>query len=66
MIETVENFHSHCDKPMIVVCRALGSIDAFAAGLPLQQTCDRLGIPVYPSISRAAHALGKRMNYVAV
>jgi acyl-CoA synthetase (NDP forming) len=65
MIETVENFHARCVKPMIVVCRALGSIDAFAAGLQLQQTCDRLGIPVYPSISRAAHALGKFMNYVA-
>jgi hypothetical protein len=50
---------------MIVVCRALGSIDAFAAGLQLQQTCDRLGIPVYPSITRAAHALGKFMGYVA-
>jgi acyl-CoA synthetase (NDP forming) len=59
MIETVENFHARCEKPMIVVCRALGSIDAFAAGLQLQQTCDRLAIPVYPSISRAAHALGK-------
>jgi acyl-CoA synthetase (NDP forming) len=59
MIETVENFHGRCAKPMIVVCRALGSIDAFAAGLQLQQTCDRLGVTVYPSISRAAHALGK-------
>ncbi len=64
MIETVENFHAQCKKPMIIVCRALGSIDAFAAGLQLQQTCDRLGIPVYPSISRAAHALGKFMGYV--
>ena len=64
MIETVENFHTHCEKPMIVVCRALGSIDAFAAGLQLQQTCDRLGIPVYSSITRAAHALGKFMGYV--
>jgi acyl-CoA synthetase (NDP forming) len=65
MIETVENFHARCEKPMIVVCRALGSIDAFAAGLQLQQSCDRLGIPVYPSISRAAHALGKFMGNVA-
>jgi acyl-CoA synthetase (NDP forming) len=65
MIETVESFHPRCEKPMMIVCRALGSIDAFAAGLQLQQTCDRLGIPVYPSISRAAHALGKFMNYLA-
>jgi acyl-CoA synthetase (NDP forming) len=65
MIETMENFYTDCEKPMIVVCRALGSIDAFAAGLQLQQTCDRLGIPVYPSITRAAHALGKFMGYVA-
>ena len=64
MIETVENFHTHCEKPVIVVCRALGSIDAFAAGLQLQQTCDRLRIPVYPSITRAAHALGKFMGHV--
>jgi acyl-CoA synthetase (NDP forming) len=64
MIETVQNFHSQCEKPMIVVCRALGSLDAFAAGLQLQQTCDRLGIAVYPSITRAAHALGKFMSYV--
>jgi acyl-CoA synthetase (NDP forming) len=66
MIETVEHFHARCEKPMIVVCRSLGSLDAFAAGLQLQQTCDRLGVPVYPSISRAAHALGKFMAYVAV
>jgi acyl-CoA synthetase (NDP forming) len=65
MIETVQNFHAECAKPMIVVCRALGSLDAFAAGLQLQQGCDRLGIPVYHSISRAAHALGKFMNCVA-
>lgn len=65
MIETLENFHAHCEKPMIVVCRALGSLDAFAAALQLQQTCDRLGIAVYPSITRAAHALGKFMGYVA-
>lgn len=61
----MENFHAQCEKPMIVVCPALESIDAFAAGLQLQQTCDRLGIPVYPSISRAAHALGNFMGYVA-
>lgn len=65
MIETLENFHAHCEKPMIVVCRALGSLDAFAAALQLQQTCDRLGVAVYPSITRAAHVLGKFMGYVA-
>jgi acyl-CoA synthetase (NDP forming) len=65
MIETLENFHAHCEKPMIVVCRALASLDAFAAALQLQQTCDRLGVAVYPSITRAAHALGKFMGYVA-
>lgn len=65
MMDTLEKFHATCPKPMIVVCRALGSLEAFAAGLKMQERCDRMGVPVYPSITRAAHALGKYVQYIA-
>jgi acyl-CoA synthetase (NDP forming) len=65
MVDTVAQFHSTCPKPMIVVSRALGSLDAFAAGIKLQERFDRIGVPVYPSITRAAQALGRYMQYAA-
>ena len=65
MMDTVEQFHATSPKPMIIVSRALGSLEAFAAGLKLQEKFDRIGVPVYPSITRAAHALGKFVRFVA-
>jgi acyl-CoA synthetase (NDP forming) len=65
MIDTVEQFHAASPKPMIIVARALGSLESFATALKLQEKFDRAGLPVYPSITRAAQALGKYMRYVA-
>jgi acetate---CoA ligase (ADP-forming) subunit alpha len=65
MMDTVEQFHATNSKPMIIVARALGSLESFATGLKLQEKFDRVGVPVYPSITRAAQALGKYMRYVA-
>ncbi|MGH7847215.1 MAG: CoA-binding protein [Candidatus Binatia bacterium] len=65
MMDTVEEFHAICPKPMIIVARALGSLEAFATAIKLQEKFDRIGVPVYPSITRAAHALGKYIRYIA-
>jgi acyl-CoA synthetase (NDP forming) len=65
MMDTVARSYAACPKPMVIVARALGSLESFAVGLKLQEKFDRIGVPVYPSITRAAHALGKFMQYVA-
>lgn len=65
MMDTLEKFHGTCSKLMMVVCRALGSLEAFSAGLKIvQERCDRIGVPVYPSITRASHALGRYIQNV--
>jgi len=65
MIDAVAQFNAVCPKPMVIVARALGSLESFAVALKLQERFDRIGVPVYPSITRTAHALGKFMRYVA-
>ena len=65
MMDTVEQFHAASPKPMVIVARALGSLESFATVLKLQEKFDRAGVPVYPSITRAAQALGKYMRFVA-
>ena len=65
MMDTVEQFYATSPKPMAIVARALGSLESFATALKLQEKFDRAGVPVYPSITRAAGALGKYMRYVA-
>ncbi|HWP60933.1 MAG TPA: CoA-binding protein [Candidatus Acidoferrales bacterium] len=63
MVEAVERFCAGSAKPVVIVARALGSLESFATALKLQEKFDRIGAPVYPSITRAAQALGKYLRY---
>ena len=51
------------DKPMAICLRTAGSLPAWEAFLELQEKCLKTGFPVYPTVGRAALAVGRFLQY---
>jgi len=51
------------DKPMAICLRTAGSLPAWEAFLELQEKCLKAGFPVYPTVERAALAVGRFLKY---
>ncbi|MCD6568053.1 MAG: CoA-binding protein [Dehalococcoidia bacterium] len=64
-VEAIGDFRKICSKPLMVVLSSEGVAGMMELGAELQQKLISAGIPVYPSMKRAACALDRFVSYHA-
>ena len=63
VVENVIRAGKETTKPLAVVLRTAGALDAWQAFLRLQERCLDEGFPVYPTVARAALAVSRFLQY---
>ncbi|MBI4621524.1 MAG: CoA-binding protein [Desulfobacterales bacterium] len=63
MIKSVTESKKVCSKPMVVVLHEGTSPEILGKTLLLQERLSSLGLPVYPTLGRAAKAIGKFIHH---
>ncbi|MDY7031587.1 MAG: hypothetical protein SVY10_06715, partial [Thermodesulfobacteriota bacterium] len=63
MIESVTSARDVCSKPMAVVLHKGATEEILGKTLSLQGKLSSLGLPVYPTLGRAAQAVGRFIRH---
>jgi acyl-CoA synthetase (NDP forming) len=62
-IEAIGEVYARIDKPFAVVLRTASLIEAEELASGLSEQCRKAGLPVYPSVQRAARAMSHVLAY---
>jgi len=62
-VDTVIKAHRELGKPVAMALSSSGSVELYTLAHQLQQEFQQAGVPVYPTVGRAAHAISKLIGY---
>jgi acyl-CoA synthetase (NDP forming) len=62
-IDTIVKAHRNLGKPVAVALSSSGSVELYILAHQLQQEFQQAGVPIYPTVGRAAHAISKFIGY---
>jgi acyl-CoA synthetase (NDP forming) len=62
-VDTVMKAHRELGKPVAMALSSSGSIELYTLAHQLQEELQQAGVPVYPTVGRAAHAISKFIGY---